>query len=73
MSPHSQGYHLQIVACRWKRTRDCKVHGVGDFSFAIPTNNVQGLINEQSVHQPSTANFKTQKVAIGLFSLKKNT
>jgi hypothetical protein len=20
---------MGIVACRWKRTRDCKVHGVG--------------------------------------------
>jgi hypothetical protein len=51
--------------------KDCKVHGVGDFSFAIATSNVRTLLDEQSVHEPSTTNFKTQKVATSPFSLKK--
>jgi hypothetical protein len=44
------------------------------WSFAIATNNVWIVLDEQSVHQTSTTNFKTQKkAATSPLSLKKIT
>jgi hypothetical protein len=50
--------------------KDSMVHGVGDLSFVITTSNVQAHLDKQSVHQPSTANFKTLKAATSPLSFK---
>jgi hypothetical protein len=42
-----------------------------DLSFEIATNNVQTILDEQSVHQTSTTNFKTQKATTSPLSLEK--